>query len=104
MDLCPDAVTSPTVADTQHPLLLLVQEEEVDLGAVSGDVNRPETVCLKHCSLGQLLPSLGFSCSQLPLIAPCLSLQVKKMSLKTRLPDDKRTRNSGMPSSPKLSP
>ena len=48
LDLCLDAVTGPTVADTQHSLLLLVQEEELDLGAVSADVNRPETVCLMH--------------------------------------------------------
>ena len=29
---------TPNVADTQHPLLLVVQGKEVDLGAVSGDV------------------------------------------------------------------
>ena len=40
LDLCPDAVTDPTVADTQHSLLLLPQEEDLDLGAVSADVDR----------------------------------------------------------------
>ncbi|CAE7526468.1 unnamed protein product, partial [Symbiodinium sp. CCMP2456] len=40
-----EAFLTPNVADTQHPLLLVVQKEAVDLGAVSADM---ETVLPKY--------------------------------------------------------